>query len=307
MHRIDPMHGSTLFAVLCKIAQFRVGRADTQRHRLAPPSSPPTRHIEIRPSDFTPLSGAEPACKACSNAEAAIFKFSYAYQPIVDVINRTVWGHEALVRGPDGESAYSVLSQVNDDNRYRFDQACRVKAIKGAAAIGIEERLSINFLPNAIYKPEVCIRTTLAAAQANNFPIHRIVFEATEGEAISDGQRLAEILREYKRAGFITAIDDFGAGYAGLNLLADFQPDIIKLDMALVRNVDGSKARQAIARGILRICEELNIEVLAEGVESANERDFYLSEGVALMQGYLFSRPAFQARGQIDPESWGAD
>jgi EAL domain-containing protein (putative c-di-GMP-specific phosphodiesterase class I) len=122
-----------------------------------------------------------------------------------------------------------VLSQVNDDNRYRFDQACRVKAIKGAAAIGIVEKLSINFLPNAIYKPEVCIRTTLAAARAHNFPIERIVFEATEGEAINDGRRLAEILREYKQTGFITAIDDFGAGYAGLNLLAEFQPDVIKL------------------------------------------------------------------------------
>ena len=261
--------------------------------------------IEIRSSDFVPLSGQAAACEACGGIQGTVFKFSYAYQPIVDVTRRMIWGHEALVRGPDGESAYSVLSQVNDENRYQFDQACRVKAIKGAAQIGIDERLSINFLPNAIYKPEVCIRTTLAAAKSNGFPIERIVFEATEGEAVSDGLRLAEILREYKRTGFITAIDDFGAGYAGLNLLADFQPDVIKLDMALVRNVDRSKARQAIARGILRICEELDIDVLAEGIESPSERDFYLSEGVALMQGYLFSRPAFQARGDVDPRSWG--
>ena len=95
------------------------------------------------------------------------------------------------------------------------------------------------------------------------------MFEATEGEAVNDGRRLAEILREYKRTGFITAIDDFGAGYAGLNLLADFQPDVIKLDMALVRDVDTSKARQAIARGVLRMCGELGIAVLAEGVETA--------------------------------------
>ncbi len=235
-----------------------------------------------------------------------MFKFSYAYQPIVDVRTRSVWGHEALVRGPEGESAYSVLAQVNDDNRYRFDQACRVKAIKGAALIGLEGRLSINFLPNAIYKPEVCIRTTLAAARTHDFPIERIVFEATEGEAVNDGRRLAEILREYKRTGFITAIDDFGAGYAGLNLLADFQPDVIKLDMALVRDVDSSRSRQAIARGILRICEELGITVLAEGIETAAERDFYLDEGVDLMQGYLFSRPAFQASGQVALQAWGS-
>lgn len=165
----------------------------------------------MRPSNFMPLISVESGCDACGSAQAATFKFSYAYQPIVDVVQRCVWGHEALVRGPQGESAFSVLSQVTDENRYRFDRACRVKAIKGAAQLGIEERLSINFLPNAIYKPEVCIRTTLAAARASSFPIERIVFEATEGEAISDGPRLAEILREYKRTGFITAIDDFGA------------------------------------------------------------------------------------------------
>jgi len=255
-------------------------------------------------SDFVPMMVIDPRCDSCGETQAAALQFSYAYQPIVDVVRRQIWGHEALVRGPAGESAYSVLSQVNDDNRYRFDQACRVKAIKGAAQVGIEERLSINFLPNAIYKPEVCIRTTLTAARANGFPISRIVFEATEGEAVNDGQRLAEILREYKRTGFTTAIDDFGAGYAGLNLLADFQPDIIKLDMALVRNVDKSKARQAIARGILRMCGELDITVLAEGVETPGERDFYLAEGVALMQGFLFSRPAFQARGEVDPAAW---
>ena len=258
----------------------------------------------MRASDFAPLASSESACGSCGIASAAAFTFSYAYQPIVDVVERRVWGHEALVRGPSGESAQSVLSQVNDDNRYRFDQACRVKAIKGAAQIGIEGRLSINFLPNAIYKPEVCIRTTLAAALANDFPVARIMFEATEGEAVNDGKRLAEILREYKRTGFTTAIDDFGAGYAGLNLLADFQPDIVKLDMALVRHVDSSRSRQAIARGVLRMCGELGIEVLAEGIETLAERDFFLDEGVALMQGYLFGRPAFQARGQIDPASW---
>ena len=258
----------------------------------------------MRSSDFAPLGSVHPACDACRDVQIPGISFSYAYQPIVDVPKRTVWGQEALVRGPAGESAYSVLSQINDENRYRFDQACRVKAIKGAAQVGLTERLSINFLPNAIYKPEICIRTTLAAARANDFPSERIVFEATEGEIVDDGRRLAEILREYKRTGFITAIDDFGAGYAGLNLLADFQPDIIKLDMALVRDVDSSKARQAIARGILRICEELGIQALAEGIETSAERDFFLSEGVGLMQGYLFCRPAFQARGKIDDRAW---
>lgn len=262
--------------------------------------------IPIVASNFLPLEDSGDACRSCRDAEPLGFRFSYAYQPIVDLGTRTVWAHEALVRGPAGEPAATVLSMLDESNRYRFDQACRVKAIKGAAQLGLGPRLSINFLPNAIYKPEVCIRTTLEAARTNGFAIQRIVFEATEGEAVSDGRWLAEILREYKRTGFLTAIDDFGAGYAGLNLLADFQPDIIKLDMALVRGVESSRARQAIARGVLRMCEELGITVLAEGVETPGERDYFLHEGVTLMQGYLFSRPAFQAVGVIDASAWPA-
>ena len=105
--------------------------------------------------------------------------------------------------------------------------------------------------------------------------------------------------------GFLTAIDDFGAGYAGLNLLADFQPDIVKLDMHLVRRIDSSPARQAIVGGVVKTCHELNITVLAEGVEAAGERDYFIHAGVALMQGYLFARPALQARGVIDCSAWG--
>ena len=263
--------------------------------------------IPIEPSNFTPLDDATaPRCGDCADGRDLGFSFSYAYQPIVDVDRRVTYAHEALVRGPAGEPAGTVLAQLDDSNRYRFDQACRVKAIKGAAQLGMRSRLSINFLPNAIYRPEVCIRTTLAAARTHGFAIENIIFEATEGEVVSDGRRLAEILREYKRMGFLTAIDDFGAGYAGLNLLADFQPDLVKVDMELVRGVDVSRSRQAIARGILRIGAELGIQVLVEGVETPSERDFFHHEGVSLMQGFLFGRPAFQALGSISPGVWPA-
>lgn len=231
-------------------------------------------------------------------------RFSYAYQPIVDVATRTIYANEALVRGPNGESAHSVLSRVTAGQRDRFDQACRAQAIEGAARLGMRERLSINFLPNAIYDQEGCIRSTLEAAQAHDFPLDHIIFETTEGEAVSDSARLPRILREYQRSGFLTAIDDFGAGYAGMTLLAEYQPDLIKLDMVLVRGADTSRARQAIVRGILRMSSELGIAVVAEGVETAGERDFFLDAGVTLMQGYLFSRPAFQSRGAINPQAW---
>lgn len=243
-------------------------------------------------------------CSACRDGQPLDFEFSYAYQPILDVKKHQVFAHEALVRGAGGESAFSVLSKVNEDNRYKFDQACRVKAIKTAAAIGLPSRLSINFMPNAIYKPELCIRTTLEAARQFNFPIDQIIFETVEGEQVNDGKWLAQVLNEYQRIGFMTAIDDFGAGFAGLNLLADFHPDIIKLDMGLVRDIHTSKPRRAIVRGIADIAAELDILLVAEGVEVLDEYLCLRDLGVDLMQGYLFSKPLFESCVQLDKVHW---
>jgi EAL domain-containing protein (putative c-di-GMP-specific phosphodiesterase class I) len=263
--------------------------------------SPSSNHVDpAAPVHFSPLGKTAEDCAGCGAAERLEFQFEYAYQPIVDIKTKTVFAHEALIRGPGGESALTVLSQVNDQNRYRFDQSCRVKAIKGAAELGITQRVSINFLPNAIYKPEVCIRTTLAAAKAHNFPLDQIIFEVTEGERIEDGPWFAEILREYKRCGFKTAIDDFGAGYAGMKLLSDFQPDIIKIDMDLIRGVDTNRARQAIVRSLVTLCQDLGIQVVAEGIETVGERDFLSDAGIYLMQGYLFAKPAFRAIAAVD-------
>jgi EAL domain-containing protein (putative c-di-GMP-specific phosphodiesterase class I) len=256
------------------------------------------------PSDFVPLAGTTSDCLACGKAERVGFQFDYAFQPIVDVQTQTTFAHEALVRGPHGEGAMSVLAQVNDHNRYRFDQACRVKAIKTASELGIREPISINFLPNAIYKPEMCIRTTLEAARVHGFPLDRIIFEVTEGERIEDGPWFASILREYKRCGFKTAIDDFGAGYAGMKLLSDFQPDIIKIDMDLIRDVDRNKPRQAIVRSLVSLCADMQIQVIAEGIETVAERDFLQDAGVRYMQGYFFARPAFRSVGAVSPEAY---
>ncbi|GAB7127003.1 EAL domain-containing protein [Silvimonas sp. JCM 19000] len=241
-----------------------------------------------------------PTCAGCKSAQPLDFAFSYAYQPIVDVRSCSIYAHEALVRGVQGEPAPTVLSRITEANRYQFDQACRVKAIQMATQLQLDTMLSINFMPNAIYRPEVCIQSTLAAARDYGFPIDHIIFETTEGERVNDGKWLCEILREYKKIGFLTAIDDFGAGFAGLNLLADFHPDILKLDMDLIRHVDQSKARQAIVRGITRICEELDIRVIAEGVETRDEAAFLADTGIALMQGYLFSKPLFEDSGKFD-------
>jgi EAL domain-containing protein (putative c-di-GMP-specific phosphodiesterase class I) len=97
-----------------------------------------------------------------------------AFQPIVDVTQRQVVYYEALVRGINGESAFSILSQVTDELMYRFDQACRVKAIELASELGMTERLSINFLPNAVYEPEACIQSTLETSRRVGWPTERL-------------------------------------------------------------------------------------------------------------------------------------
>lgn len=238
---------------------------------------------------------AQAVCQACRDGRALDFSISMAFQPIVDVVAGQVYAHEALVRGMAGEGAGQVLSRVTDENLYGFDQACRTKALEWAGRLGMRSHLSINFMPNAVYQPETCIRATLAAARRVGFPLERIIFEVTEQERISDMAHLLRILTAYREMGFQTAIDDFGAGYAGLNLLADFQPDLIKLDMHLIRGIDRDSVRQVLVEHTLGICHRLGIAVIAEGVETLEEYRALREMGVSLQQGYLFARPAFQA------------
>lgn len=245
-------------------------------------------------TDYRPL-----GCAECAGGEALGFDFSMAFQPIVNTRTREIFAHEALARGLNNEPAGSIFARVNDGNRYRFDQTCRTKAIKLAAELQMPANLSINFMPNAVYRPELCIRTTLAAAETYGFPIERIIFEITESEKVEDLPHLRGIVEYYRSRGFKTAIDDFGAGYAGLNLLAEIQTDIVKLDMALVRDVHLKKASQVIIKGVLQVCGELGASVIAEGVECRDEWLALHDMGVELFQGFHFARPAFQALADV--------
>lgn len=235
-----------------------------------------------------------PPCSACRDGKELDFEFSMAFQPIVDLRDNSIFAYEALVRGCDGSGAAAILGKVNEQNRYAFDQACRVKAVELASHLQIPCFVSINFLPNAVYQAATCIRATLEAANRFGFPTERLIFEITENEELVDKEHLKSIIREYRLKGFKTAIDDFGAGYSGLNLLAEFQPDIIKLDMALVRSICTDPVRQAIVKGILGVCIALNIDVIAEGVETNAELQQLLALGINFYQGYLFAKPEYE-------------
>lgn len=243
-------------------------------------------------------------CKACKNGRSLEFDFEYAFQPIVDIQTRTIFAHEALVRGFTGEAAHTVLEKVNADNRYQFDQTCRVKAVTAAARLGMTSYLSINFLPNAVYRPEACIQSTLEAAREHGFPHDQIIFEVTEGEEVLDRAHLLNIFHKYREFGFKTAIDDFGAGYAGLNLLSGFQPTFLKLDMDLIRDIHVNSVKQAIVKGVVLTSQLIGCQLIAEGVETREEKAYLAGMGIRFMQGYYFCKPVFQGLGHIDSQLW---
>ena len=237
------------------------------------------------------------SCGACKNGVAQPFPFSMAFQPIADVVTGALFAYEALVRGMAGESAGSVLERVTPENRYAFDQACRVKAITLAHRLGIEAtgaKLSINFMPGAVYSPAACIQLTLKTARSVGLPLERLIFEVTEAEEVQDRAHLKGIVDEYRRHGFQVALDDFGAGYSGLNLLADFRADIVKLDMDLTRDLHRRPTALVIVRAMVELCASLDRMLVAEGVETREEYDALRDCGVRYMQGYLLGRPEFE-------------
>lgn len=221
-----------------------------------------------------------------------------AFQPIVDIGTGSVYAYEALVRGPAGEGAGSVIQAVPTAGLYGFDQACRIAAIEIAASLGLADQtalLSINFMPNAVYEPRACIRATLQAAARVAFPTDRLVFEITESEAVAEPDHLARIVTAYRAMGFRTAIDDFGAGHSNLGLLAQFRPDIVKCDMVLTSGIDADPVRQVLMRHCVSLCAALEITLVAEGVETLAEYETLAGLGVTLMQGYFFAKPGFKA------------
>jgi EAL domain-containing protein (putative c-di-GMP-specific phosphodiesterase class I) len=241
------------------------------------------------------------SCVGCKDGAGFDLPITMAFQPIVNVSTQTVFAYEALVRGKDGAGAGQVLAQIADHNRYAFDQVCRTTAIELAAGLDMAAtgaNLSINFLPNAVYEPRACIRATLAAAMRTGFPVNKIIFEFTESEAM-DADHILNILRSYRAMGFKTAIDDFGAGYAGLGLLTLFQPDIVKLDMALIRDIDTDPVKRTIVRNTLNMLRDLGVEPVCEGIETPAEQEVLRDLGVDLMQGYLLARPALEALGLV--------
>jgi len=221
--------------------------------------------------------------------------YSYAFQPIVNAKTGEIRAYEALIRTLDDQSAYHVFKKVPKENLHQFDEESRLTALMLAAKLGLKTGLSLNFLPHSLDSSPTALSLTLKMAQNFNISPDQITIEVLEDEVIQDIQKFNDHINQYRGQGVSFSIDDFGAGYAGLNLLADFLPETIKIDRNLIASIHNNGPRQAIIHGIMRTCLDLGINVLAEGVETKDEFYWLRNQGIELFQGYLIAKPKFES------------
>ena len=224
------------------------------------------------------------------------------FQPIVFAAEpQRVHGHEALLRGVMPDGTLLAPARLFDTARdagllFQLDLAARRSAIAQAASHGLQGALFVNFAPTAIYDPTSCLRSTVALIDESGFDRAQVVFEIVETERAHDPVHLRRILDYYREAGFRIALDDVGAGYSSLNLIHLLRPDLLKLDMELIRGVDRDPYKARIAANLLDVATTLGIESLAEGIETEEELAWVQAHGATFAQGYLIARPSPEPR-----------
>jgi len=216
-------------------------------------------------------------------------EFQVFLQPIVDLKRTSVFAYEALCRGLGGESYPELLARIDPKLTSAFDERIMIKELQLAAALRLESmgaKISLNMGPAAgLDRGHV-----LQEAKRLGIKPSSIMIELTEGVRM-DPLKLARIIADHRSAGVVVALDDFGGGYAGLNVLATCVPDVLKVDGELIRNIHSSPLKKTIVGAFADVCRRLNVEIIAEGVETLAEVDALHGLGIYLMQGYFFARP----------------
>ncbi|MCX8302361.1 diguanylate phosphodiesterase [Enterobacter pseudoroggenkampii] len=249
-------------------------------------------YFELPPADSWEFVREEARLSAQPEVVAKGADCSFAFQPIVDPFMQQVVSWEALLRTPDGDSPRAYFASRPHEEVYTSDLQSKQVALSMASALGLQDQtLSLNLLPMTLVNIPNAVDFLLTAIEANGFVPEQIVVEFTESEAISRFDEFTDSVRQLKSAGISVTIDHFGAGFAGLQLLAQFQPDRIKINRDLVANVHKSGPRQAIIQAIIKCCSSLEIQFCAVGVEKAEEWMWLESAGISQFQGHLFASP----------------
>jgi EAL domain-containing protein (putative c-di-GMP-specific phosphodiesterase class I) len=222
-----------------------------------------------------------------------------AFQPIVDLESFAPFGYEVLGRARSGDGTRHhrpdrLLEEAHARGTLlKLDRAWRALAISRIAEAQARRDLCwfFNVDTRCIDDPELTRGFTRAALEASGLGSLRVVIELGERDPLLDAERLARLVPRYAQQGFAIALDDLGAGHASLNRLVELRPDVAKLDMALIRGIDGDPYRLALLKSLVRFAEEVGMHLVAEGIETAAELDAVRRQGVAFGQGYLLGRP----------------
>jgi EAL domain-containing protein (putative c-di-GMP-specific phosphodiesterase class I) len=212
-----------------------------------------------------------------------------AFQPIVSWRERRVFEYEALLRSdeptlaapPEFLEAAERLGKVHELGR-----AIRAKVADEAQQLSLDAKLFVN-----VHASDLSDESLRSSFQPLSGIAHRVVLEITERASLDALKDVLSQIKALKAMGFRIAVDDLGAGYAGLTSFTQLEPEIVKLDMSLIRGIDTQTKKQSIVGSMKKLCDDLGMLVVAEGVETPAERDILAELGCDLLQGYLFARP----------------
>lgn len=212
-----------------------------------------------------------------------------AFQPIVSVTTGTVFGYEALVRSndemlPDPGTLLEAAERL--DRMALLSRRIRERVTADLGPFQSHELVFVNLHPQELKDDQLYSPRDPLAPHA-----HRVVLEITERSHLDGVRNLAERLRRLCDMGYRIALDDLGAGYAGLSSLMRLNPHFVKLDMSMTRDIHLNGVKQKLVRSMLQVCQELGVSVVSEGVEKAEEREMLRALGCDLMQGHLFGKP----------------
>ncbi|MBP2661957.1 MAG: diguanylate cyclase/phosphodiesterase, partial [Firmicutes bacterium] len=218
------------------------------------------------------------------------------FQPIVSLLDGNVVGYEALSRGPQGsalERPDDLFAAAEKFNKlWELEFLCRSQALARVKELPKDMMLFINVDPNIINDERFQKGATLEMVATQDFDLSNIIFEITEKNSIADYKNFRKVLDHYTSQGYKIAIDDTGAGYSGLRLLAETRPQFIKIDMDLVRDIDKDTLKQALIKAFYEFSVVMNMKIIAEGIETIDELNTLIQIGIPYGQGYLLQRPA---------------
>jgi len=217
------------------------------------------------------------------------------YEPIVAVESKTVFGYEALARGPQGTDLHSPLAMFRTAEEeglvFELDCLCRASGLKGAVGLPEGTKLFLNIRPTTIHDPNFRAERLIRTLDECALSPSDVVFEVSEQESIANFEAFKEIRDYYRDLGFQFALDDTGAGYAGLEALVEISPEFVKVDRSFVSGIDQDPVRKTLLAALQDVCSKSNARIIAEGLDTLEELETLGELGIAFGQGWLFGKP----------------